>query len=53
LGDEAVQAGILAAVPAGRTGELTEIAAVVDFLLSRDAAYLAGSVISLDGGASI
>jgi NAD(P)-dependent dehydrogenase (short-subunit alcohol dehydrogenase family) len=30
-----------------------ESAAVVDFLSSPDAAYLTGSIVSLDGGSSI
>jgi 3-oxoacyl-[acyl-carrier protein] reductase len=41
------------AIPAGRFGSLPEIAAVVDFLLSPDAADMTGSVVSLDGGSSI
>ena len=44
---------LLARIPAGRFGSLPEIAAVVDFLLSPDAAYMTGSVVSLDGGSSI
>jgi NAD(P)-dependent dehydrogenase (short-subunit alcohol dehydrogenase family) len=53
LADEATRRDILHGIPAARTGELDEIAKVVDFLLSPAAAYLTGSVISLDGGASI
>ena len=44
---------LLARIPAGRFGALPEIAAVVDFLLSPDAAYMTGSVVSLDGGSSL
>jgi NAD(P)-dependent dehydrogenase (short-subunit alcohol dehydrogenase family) len=53
LDDEATRAELLARIPAGRFGTLPEIAAVVDFLLSPDAAYMTGGVISLDGGSSI
>jgi len=53
LADAAAQAEILHGIPAGRTGKLTEIAQVVDFLLSPAAAFMTGSVISLDGGASV
>lgn len=53
LSDETTRGEILAGVPAGRTGELSEIAAVVDFLLGADAAYMTGSVVSIDGGSSI
>lgn len=53
LADDVARGEILAGIPAGRTGTLPEVAAVVDFLLGPDAAYLTGSVISLDGGASV
>jgi len=53
LDDESTRAELLARIPAGRFGRLPEIAAVVDFLLSPDAAYMTGSVVSLDGGSSI
>jgi NAD(P)-dependent dehydrogenase (short-subunit alcohol dehydrogenase family) len=53
LDEEATRAELLARIPAGRFGALPEIAAVVDFLLSPDAAYMTGSVVSLDGGASL
>ncbi len=53
LTDEATREEILSRVPARRLGELPELAAIVDFLLSREAAYLTGSVISVDGGSSI
>jgi NAD(P)-dependent dehydrogenase (short-subunit alcohol dehydrogenase family) len=52
LDDQSVRAELLTRIPAGRFGALPEIAEVVDFLLSPAAAYLTGSVISLDGGAS-
>jgi NAD(P)-dependent dehydrogenase (short-subunit alcohol dehydrogenase family) len=53
LDDQTVRAELLARIPAGRFGALPEIAEVVDFLLSPAAAYLTGSVISLDGAASV
>lgn len=40
-------------VPLRRTGSPDEIAAVVAFLLSDDAAYVHGEVISVDGGSAI
>jgi NAD(P)-dependent dehydrogenase (short-subunit alcohol dehydrogenase family) len=45
--------GAASHIPAGRVGELGEIAAVVDFLLSPGAAYMTGSIVSVDGGSSI
>jgi NAD(P)-dependent dehydrogenase (short-subunit alcohol dehydrogenase family) len=53
LADEATRTEIVQGIPAGRTGQLAEIAEVVDFLLSPAAAFMTGSVVSLDGGASI
>jgi NAD(P)-dependent dehydrogenase (short-subunit alcohol dehydrogenase family) len=53
LADEATHTEIVHGIPAGRTGQLEEIAQVVDFLLSPAAAFMTGSVVSLDGGASI
>jgi 3-oxoacyl-[acyl-carrier protein] reductase len=41
---------ILEAVPAGRMGRPEEVAAVVGFLLSADAAYVTRQVISVNGG---
>jgi 3-oxoacyl-[acyl-carrier protein] reductase len=37
-------------VPLGRIGEPDEVAAMVEFLASRDAAYITGQVIHVDGG---
>jgi NAD(P)-dependent dehydrogenase (short-subunit alcohol dehydrogenase family) len=51
--DETAAAHLLSRIPAGRFGSLPELAAVVDFLLSRDARYMTGSVVSADGGSSI
>jgi enoyl-[acyl-carrier-protein] reductase (NADH) len=40
-------------VPLRRAGTPDEIASVVAFLLSDDAAYMTGEVVSVDGGSSI
>jgi 3-oxoacyl-[acyl-carrier protein] reductase len=37
-------------IPLGRLGSVAEVAATALFLLSRDAAYITGSVIQADGG---
>ena len=41
---------ILEAIPAGRMGRPDEVAAVVSFLMSADAAYITRQVISVNGG---
>ena len=41
---------ILANIPAGRMGEATEIAAAVLYLASREAAYVTGQTIHVNGG---
>lgn len=38
--------------PLNRMGTPEEVAALVDFLLSRDAAYISGQIIAIDGGYS-
>lgn len=49
----AVRDELLARIPAGRFGELTEIAEVVSFLLSPAAAFMTGSLISIDGATTV
>jgi NAD(P)-dependent dehydrogenase (short-subunit alcohol dehydrogenase family) len=41
---------VLARIPAGRVANVSEIAAVVAFLGSPDAAYITGHTIVVDGG---
>jgi 3-oxoacyl-[acyl-carrier protein] reductase len=41
---------ILESIPAARMGRPEEVAAVVSFLLSADAAYVTRQVISVNGG---
>jgi NAD(P)-dependent dehydrogenase (short-subunit alcohol dehydrogenase family) len=49
LGDKRKEE-LAAAVPLGRFASPDEIAAVVEFLASNDAAYITGAVIPVDGG---
>ncbi|MGC5075853.1 3-oxoacyl-ACP reductase FabG [Agrococcus sp. DT81.2] len=48
--DDATQAEYKKAIPAGRYGSPEEIAAVVRWIASDDAAYVSGAVIPVDGG---
>ncbi|OSC40763.1 3-oxoacyl-ACP reductase FabG1 [Mycobacterium decipiens] len=41
------------AIPLGRIGNVAEVAGVVSFLASEDAAYISGAVIPVDGGAGM
>ena len=47
---EAQRGALIDAIPAGRTGTPAEVAAAVRFLCSDDAAYVTGSVLTVDGG---
>jgi NAD(P)-dependent dehydrogenase (short-subunit alcohol dehydrogenase family) len=47
------QDDLLAHIPLGRFGQANEIATTVAFLLSRDASYITGQTIVVDGGATI
>jgi 3-oxoacyl-[acyl-carrier protein] reductase len=48
--EEAVRAGHLATIPAGRYGEPAELGALVAFLASAPAAYVTGQLVAVDGG---
>lgn len=50
LTDEAARRTILSRTPMGRFGEPEEVAAVVAFLASADAAYVTGETVFIDGG---
>jgi len=47
------RAEIIAQVPAGRAAQPAEVASVIRFLASEEAAYVNGAVIAVDGGAGM
>jgi len=48
--DAGTKASILGSIPAGRYGEASEVAHVIEFLVSPGGAYVSGAVIPVDGG---
>jgi 3-oxoacyl-[acyl-carrier protein] reductase len=48
--EDAVRAGHLATIPAGRYGEPAELGALVTFLASERASYVTGQLVAVDGG---
>ena len=53
IADEDTATELLADIPARRFGTTTEVAELVCFLLSSSASYMAGAVVSIDGGRSV
>lgn len=49
----AAEQRILGGIPVGRIGHASEIAATVAFLLTKDAGFMTGQVLCVDGGASL
>jgi NAD(P)-dependent dehydrogenase (short-subunit alcohol dehydrogenase family) len=49
---DAVRAQLLAEIPLGRFGRPEDVAAVATFMVSEPAAYLSGTGLNIDGGAS-
>lgn len=47
---DAIRDNVLKAIPAQRFGEVTDIAAAVAFLASREAGYITGSTLHVNGG---
>ena len=43
----------IAKVPMGRIGEPDDVAALIQFLLSRDAGFITGQAIHVDGGLTL
>jgi len=50
LGDEKAKAGLMARIPKGRVGKPEDIGATAAFLASKEADYITGTVIYVDGG---
>jgi NAD(P)-dependent dehydrogenase (short-subunit alcohol dehydrogenase family) len=52
LQDETSRAEILAGIPFGRLGTPEEVAGLVAYLASSEAAYMTGALVTIDGGRS-
>ena len=50
---EKAKEAMLASIPAGRAGTPEDVANVVAFLASEEAAYMTGQVVSVDGGMGV
>ena len=48
--DSTVERRLIGQLPLGRAGTADEVAAVIEFLVSPEAAYLTGEIIDVDGG---
>jgi len=48
--DEDAKSAILGTIPAARYGQPSEVARVIEFLVSDAGAYISGAVIPVDGG---
>jgi NAD(P)-dependent dehydrogenase (short-subunit alcohol dehydrogenase family) len=53
LDDPSTSEELLAQIPAGRFGRAEEVAGLVSFLLKPEAAYMTGSLATIDGGRSV
>jgi NAD(P)-dependent dehydrogenase (short-subunit alcohol dehydrogenase family) len=53
LEDPATATQLRKEIPAGRFGTVEEVAELVSFLLSPKAGYMAGAVVSIDGGRGV
>jgi NAD(P)-dependent dehydrogenase (short-subunit alcohol dehydrogenase family) len=51
--DERLLRGMLRRIPAGRTGELEELAAMVAYLCAEDSGFVTGETIAVDGGETL
>jgi NAD(P)-dependent dehydrogenase (short-subunit alcohol dehydrogenase family) len=50
LEDPDQRRGVESRIPAGRVGRPADVASVVRFLLSDEASYITGEVVTIDGG---